>query len=144
MFSLADNIAGTWTDFLLFACRAFLGWSFLASAYSKLVDIPATAAYLARMGMSLPDILALSAACVEFALGAALIIGIATRYAALALFVLTLVSIAIAHRYWNFPVWAVETEYHEFLKRIAILGGILYAFVVGAGRYSLDAMLAKR
>jgi putative oxidoreductase len=144
MFSHADDIAATWTDFLLFASRVLLGWSFLAVGQAKLGDGPSTAAFFTKMGFFLPNILALLVGCAEFVLGAALILGIATRYAALALFVLTLVSIALTHRYWNYPVSEVPAQYHEFLKRVAVLTGPLYAFVVGAGRYSLDAMLAKR
>jgi putative oxidoreductase len=144
MLSHADDMAATWADFLLLAGRVLLGWSFLAVGYAKLGDIPTTAAILAKIGLFLPNILTLLIGCVEFVLGAALILGIATRYAAAALFVLTLTSIVVMHHYWNYPDWLLQAENHAFLKRIAILAGPLYAFVIGAGRYSLDAILAKR
>jgi putative oxidoreductase len=84
------------------------------------------------------------AACAEVVLGAALILGIATRYAAIASFVWVLVATAIAHRYWTYPPPGQAGQYVNFLKNIAIMGGALCAFVTGAGRYSIDAMLAKR
>jgi uncharacterized membrane protein YphA (DoxX/SURF4 family) len=71
-------------------------------------------------------------------------LGIATRYAAIATFVWVLVATAIAHRYWTYPPPAQAAQYNNFLKNIAIMGGALCAFVTGAGRYSIDAMLAKR
>ena len=81
---------------------------------------------------------------VEVVLGAALILGIATRYAALASFVWVLVATAIAHRYWTYPAAQQVGQYNNWLKNIAIMGGMLYVFVTGSGRYSLDAALAKR
>jgi putative oxidoreductase len=114
--SRADDIAASWTDFLLLVGRVFLGWLFLASGYGKLGVI----------------------------LGAALILGIGTRYAALASFVWVLVATAIAHRYWTYPAPAQAAQYNNFLKNIAIMGGALCAFVTGAGRYAVDAVLAKR
>ena len=143
-FSYTDDIAATWTDLILLLGRVFLGWLFLAAGYGKLSSIPGTAAYFTSLGMSPPELWAWFAAIAEIILGAALILGIATRYAALASFVWVLVSTAIAHRYWAYPAAEQADQYNNWLKNIAIMGGMLYAFVAGAGRYSLDAVLAKR
>jgi len=143
-FSYTDDIAATWTDFLLLVGRVLLGWLFLASGYGKFGSISGTAAYFTNLGISPPEFWAWFAACVEVVLGATLILGIATRYAALTSLVWVLVATAIAHRYWTYPAPAQAAQQINFLKNIAIMGGALYAFVIGAGRYSLDAMLAKR
>jgi putative oxidoreductase len=116
----------------------------LASGYGKFGSIAGIAAYFTSLGMSPPELLAWFAAISEIVLGAALILGIATRYAALASFVWVLLATAIAHRYWTYPAAQQAGQYNDWLKNIAIMGGTLYAFVIGAGRYSLDAMLAKR
>jgi putative oxidoreductase len=139
-----DKIAATWSDFLLLAGRVFLGWLFLASGYGKLGNIAGTTAYFTNLGMSPPEFWAWFAAIAEVVLGAALIVGIATRYTALALFVWVLVATAIAHRYWTYPAAQQAGQYNNWLKNISIMGGTLYAFVAGAGRYSVDAMLSKR
>ena len=139
-----DNIAATWSDFLLLVGRVLLGWLFLASAYGKFGNIAGTAAYFTSLGMSPPELWAWFAAISEIVLGAALIFGIATRYAALASFVWVLLATAIAHRYWTYPAAQQAGQYNDWLKNIAIMGGTLYTFVVGAGRYSVDAALAKR
>jgi len=34
-------------------------------------------------------------------------------------------------------------QYNNFLKNISIMGGALAMFVTGAGRFSLDSVLAK-
>jgi putative oxidoreductase len=142
--SYTDNVAATCSDFLLLAGRIFLGWLFLASGYGKLMGIAGTTAYFTSLGMSPPALFAWFGAFAELGLGAALILGIATRYAALATFVFVLVATAIAHRYWTYPAAQQGGQYNNWLKNIAIMGGTLYVFVIGAGRYSLDAMLAKR
>ena len=143
-FSHTDDIAATWTDFLLLAGRVLLGWSFLASGYGKLVNIPMITANFASLGLAPAGPFAWLAGAVQVILGIALILGIATRYAGLASFVWALASIAIAQRYWTYPASEAPTIYHSFLKNIAIMGGALYAFAIGAGRYSLDAVLARR
>jgi putative oxidoreductase len=140
----ADNIAATWSDFLFLVGRVFLGWLMLASGYGKLTGIAGTIAYFTSLGMTPPGFWAWFAGFVEVILGAALILGIAMRYATLATFVWVLVATAIAHRYWTYPAAQQGGQYNNWLKNIAIMGGTLYAFVAGAGRYSVDAMLSKR
>jgi len=116
----------------------------LASGYGKLTGIAGTTAYFTSLGMSPPGFWAWFAGFAESVLGAALILGLATRYAALATFVWVLVATVIAHRYWTYPAAQQGGQYNNFLKNIAIMGGTLYTFVAGAGRYSLDTMLSKR
>ena len=139
-----DGLATTWSDFLLLVGRAFLGWLFLASGYVKVGSIAGTAAFFTSLGMSPPELWAWFAAIVEIVLGAALILGIATRYAALASLLWVLVATALAHRYWTYPAEQQADQYINWLKNIAIMAGTLYAFVIGAGRFSFDAMLTKR
>ena len=142
--SRTDNIAATWSDFLLLVGRVFLAWLFLASGYGKLGSIPGTTAYFTNLGMTPAELWAWFAGIVEVILGVALILGFGTRYAAIASFVWVLVATAIAHRYWTYPAAQQAAQYINWLKNIAIMGGTLYAFVVGAGRYSVDAIFAKR
>jgi len=142
--SHTDRVAASWSDFLFLVGRVFLGWLMLASGYGKLTGIAGTTAYFTSLGVSAPELAAWFAAIVEVVLGAALILGIATRYAALASFVWVLIATAIAHRYWTYPAAQQGGQYINWLKNIATMGGLLYAFAAGAGRYSVDAMLSKR
>jgi putative oxidoreductase len=142
--SRTDGIAESWSDFLLLVGRVLLGWLFLASAYAKLGNIAGTTAYFNGFGMSPPEAYAWFAGIFELVVGVALILGFATRYAALAIFIWVLVATAIAHRYWTYPAAAQGAQYNNFLKNLAIMGGALYMFVFGAGRYLVDATLSKR
>ena len=142
--SYADSIAAQWSDVLLLAGRILLAWLFLASGFGAFSDIAGTAAYFRSLGVSPAVPLAWFTAIFELVLGAALIVGVAARYAALATFVWALITTVVAHRYWMYPVAQQGAQYIQFLKNLSIMGGALFAFVAGAGRYAVDAFLARR
>ena len=89
-------------------------------------------------------VLVLDWAPVEFVIGAALILGIGTRYAALLCALFLIWATALAHRYWEYPPAQVAAQYSNFLKNLALFGGALVLFVTGGGRFSVDRMLAKK
>jgi putative oxidoreductase len=142
--SHTDTIAATWTDFLLLVGRVLLGWIFLASGFGKLSNIAGTTAYFATRGLEPAAFWAWFGGIYEFAIGAALILGIATRYAALATILWVVIATIIAHRYWTYPPEQRVAQYNNFMKNLAIIGGSIYVFVLGAGKYAVDAVLAKR
>ena len=142
--SCADGLAASGTDFLLLVGRVLFGWIYLASGWAKLANIAGTTGYFTGLGFSPPGFWAWFAGLAELGIGAALIVGFATRYAAIATFVWVLVATLIAHRYWAYPPAQQGGQYNNFLKNVAIMGGALYVLVAGAGRYAVDAALAKR
>jgi len=48
----------------------------------------------------------------------------------------------IAHSFWNDPIEIQRQESIEFMKNVAIMGGILLIFVNGSGRYSVKRLFA--
>jgi putative oxidoreductase len=44
----------------------------------------------------------------------------------------------MAHRFWQFDAAQYANQMNHFLKNAAIVGGLLYAAVMGAGALSLD------
>lgn len=144
LFTWADGFADAARDSLLLVARVLLAWLFLASGFNDLTNIGNAAAYLAGLGVSPALPLAWCSAIFEVALGAVLILGFATRYAALATFCWVAITIAIGHRYWTYPPEQQYLQYIQFLKNLSIMGGALFAFVNGAGRYAVDAVLARR
>jgi putative oxidoreductase len=83
-------------------------------------------------------------AAVEFVIGAALVLGVGTRYAALLCALFLIAATALAHRYWEYPAAQMGNQYNHFLKNLAVFGGALILFVAGPGRFSVDRMLSKR
>ncbi|MBI3704796.1 MAG: DoxX family protein [Rhizobiales bacterium] len=141
--SCADALAANTSDFLLLAGRILLAWIFIRSGYGKLFDIAGYATtFPAR---SLPPFLAYIAVPVEFFGGVALLLGLATRYVVLVMLVFMLVATFSSHRYWNFSdVAQRRVQDSAFYKNMAMTGGFLFLFVIGAGRLSLDAWLRKK
>ena len=141
--SCADPLANVTSDFFLLVGRILLGWIFVRSGYGKIFDIAAYGMTFPARG--LPSWLAYIAVPAEFFGGIALLLGLATRYVAVVMVVFLLVATFSSHRYWNFTdVAQRRVQDSAFYKNIAILGGFLYLFVSGAGRFSLDGLLRRR
>lgn len=147
LLSCTDGIAASATDFLLLVGRVLLGWLFLASSAGfggKLWNPAGFAGYLKNLGVPAPELWSWIGALVEAVVGAALILGIGTRYAALLCALFLIVATALAHRYWEYPAAQITGQYNNFLKNLAIFGGALLIFVTGPGRFSIDRMLSKK
>jgi putative oxidoreductase len=67
-----------------------------------------------------------------------LVLGWRTRWAAVALAAFTLVSAFIFHAYWSVPADQVMNQQINFMKNMAIVGGLLFVLARGSGRYGLD------
>jgi len=145
--SHADTIAASTTDAFLLVGRVLVGWLFLVSSAGiggKLWNITGFAGYLKNLGVPAPEFLCWIGALVEFVIGAALILGVGTRYAALICALFLVVATALAHRYWEYPAAQVVAQYNNFLKNLAVFGGALLIFAAGPGRFSVDHMLSKK
>lgn len=140
--SHADRIAAQWQDFLLLAGRVLMGWIFISNGWRKLTDIPGFIKTLPQR--DLPDFMGYIAPPVEFIGGICLVLGFATRYTALVMLLFVIVATFSSHRYWNFPAAQQANQNSHFLKNFSIMGGMVFLFITGGGRFSLDRILAKR
>jgi putative oxidoreductase len=140
--SYTDGIATAWQDFLILCGRVLMGWIFLVSGWRKLMDIPAFAKTLP--GRDLPAFLGYVAAPVEVLCGALLLLGLATRYAALLTLVFTLVATFSSHRYWSVPTAQQGNQWAHFWKNVSMMGGQVLLFVTAGGRFSLDYLLRRK
>ena len=147
LLSHTDDIAATTADAFLLIGRILIGWLFLVSSAGiggKLWNNAGFLGYLKNLGAPAPEVSSWIGALVEFVIGAALILGIGTRYAALLCALFLIVATALAHRYWEYPAAQVVAQYNNFLKNLAVFGGALLIFAAGPGRFSVDRMLSKR
>jgi putative oxidoreductase len=142
--SYTDGIAASASDVLLLVGRVLLGWLFLTSAWGKFMNMGGYVTYLTNLKVPNPGFFSWIGAPVEFLIGITLILGFATRYAALLCLLFLIVATALAHRYWEYPAAQVMAQYNNFLKNLAIFGGALLLFVSGPGRYSVDRALSKK
>src|SRR6266567_5056271 len=145
--SHADSVAATTADAFLLIGRVLIGWLFLASSAGiggKLWNHAGFVGYLKNLGVPAPEFWSWIGSLVEFVIGAALILGVGTRYAALLCALFLVVATALAHRYWEYPAAQMGNQYNHFLKNLAVFGGALILFVAGPGRFSVDRILSKR
>ena len=143
LLSYADNLAIAWQDQLLLVSRILVGWIFLSSGWGKVWNWSGFADRLIT-NSSVPAPLAYSAPFIEFFGGLALVLGLASRYAALALIAFTIAATWTSHRYWIFALDQQRAQSTQFWKNATIVGGLLAVFVTGPGRFSLDLWLSKR
>ena len=110
--------------------RMLLSSIFLVSGLPKLMHYADAAAYLGSFGVPaqvLPVIIALEIGC-----GLAILVGVLTRTSALLLAVLALATAVTFHR--NF---GVDAELINFMKNVAIAGGLLLLVANGPGRWAV-------
>jgi putative oxidoreductase len=110
----------------------------------------------AHIGIPYPDQMGPFVGVVEAACGALIIVGLVTRLAAIPLIIVIIVAIVstkipilLGHDFWIFHVpklarygfWSMA---HEARADFDMLLGVIYLLIVGAGAWSLDALLACR
>lgn len=127
-------------DEVVLAARILLIVLFVVFGWSKLTHYSATVSYMARTGVPLPSIATLVAIVVEFFVSLAVAVGVWTRPLALLLALYTLGTALIGHHFWSMEGPARSANAINFYKNISIIGGFLLLYVVGPGKYSLDAM----
>jgi putative oxidoreductase len=138
----ADRLASSTADILLLIGRILLGYIFVRSGFPKLLDISAVMATYPPRG--LPPMLAYISVPFEFFGGLALLFGFATRYVLVGFLIFMLVATFSSHRYWDYPAAQQVVQAGNFYKNLAMIGGVLFLFVVGPGRLSIDGWLRKR
>lgn len=110
--------------------RMLLSSIFLVSGLPKLFNYADAAAYLATFGLppqALPVIIALELGC-----GLAILVGVMTRTSALLLAALAVATAVTFHRNIG-----VDAELVNFMKNIAIAGGLLQLVANGPGRFAV-------
>jgi putative oxidoreductase len=110
----------------------------------------------ARIGIPYPDAVAPFVGVVEIVCGALIVLGLLTRLAAIPLIVIMIVAllstkipILLGQDFWMFHLpklarYGVWSMLHEARADLTMLLGCLYLLIEGAGRWSLDAALARR
>lgn len=118
--------------------RILLAGIFVISGYSKIGNFAGTVSYIASKGLPLPEAGAVLAIAVELGAGVLLILGLKTRWAAIAMAAFTLGATYYFHAFWAMPEAQKAMQSLMFQKNLAIVGGLLALAVAGAGAFSID------
>ena len=110
--------------------RILMSAIFVTAGIGKISGYAGTEAYLQAHG--LPGTLLPAVIALEVVGGLAVLLGIWSRYAGLALALFSLVAAAIFHS--NF---ADQAQMTNFMKNVCMAGGFLLLFANGSGRYAL-------
>jgi putative oxidoreductase len=136
--SLVERCAASCHDVIALVGRLIMSWIFLSSGFGKLADVAAFSTVLAKRGVPAPSFMGWLGAIVEFGGGVLILLGIKIRYAAILMILFVIVATLISHRYWEFTGEALGAQRTNFWKNVTIVGGFLFMFLAGAGRYSVD------
>jgi putative oxidoreductase len=136
--SFVDRCAASCHDIIALVGRVVISGIFLSSGFAKLNDVAAFSGMLAKRGVPAPSLMGWLGAIVEFGGGVLILLGIKLRYAAILMILFVIVATLISHRYWEYPVDQIVAQRTNFWKNITIIGGLLFMFLAGAGRYSVD------
>ena len=116
--------------------RVLLATIFVLSGIGKVMGFDGTVGHIAAKALPMPQILAIATIVVELGAGLMLVAGWKARAAATALLVFTAVATFLFHPFWAVPPEEVTMQRIQFLKNLAIMGGLLYVMVYGSGPVS--------
>ena len=121
------------------AARILLAQVFIVSGVGKAMAFTKTAAYMTAMGLPLASVLLILTVALEAGGGVLLLAGWRARWLAAAFFCFTLITTVVFHAFWNAEPANFPGQLNNFMKNLAIMGGMLYVIAYGSGPYSLSA-----
>jgi putative oxidoreductase len=130
---------------VLLVGRLLMAALFLPSGISKAVNFGPFAASLADKGLPYAEALAGAAVAVEILGPIALIVGFLPVWTSLVLIGFVVVASGTSHRYWEFAEAAARRGQEiNFFKNLAIIAGLLFYCVSGAGAWSISGRTASK
>lgn len=129
-------------DALILSARLLLSTLFLIFGWRKLRDHSGTVSQMVQLGVPMPALAAVVATFMELPVTFAIAVGAFARPAALLLVLYTLGTALIGHHYWTVTGAGRVDSMDGFYKNLSIIGGFLLLYVTGAGKYSVDVLVA--
>ncbi len=131
-------------DITTLAGRILISVMFLISGFFKVGGYAQMVGYATAVHLPMPGVAIALAAAVELGCGLAILAGFKTRFAAWLLFLYLIPVTYFFHNFWAVQGQEQQVQMINFLKNVAIMGGLLVLSVNGAGAYSADGALAKK
>ena len=130
-------------DILDLVGRILIAFIFLFHAYDLIAYFGANKELLLDYGITWRQDLLLSGAIFVLLLGGTLVlIGYRAALGAVLLLLYWVPLTFVVHSFWNDAPEFVRQESMEFVKNLAIIGGLLIILVNGSGRYSVRRLFA--
>jgi putative oxidoreductase len=141
-----EQMASIAQGFVSLLARLLLAAIFLASAIgNKIPQFQATADYMASEGVPNPKLALFGAIGLLLLGGISLLAGAWTRIGAFFLLVFIVAATYYFHDFWKFadPTQR-QLQTIQFMKNLAISGGLLSLIAFGGGPWSVDGWITKR
>src|SRR5579872_1049942 len=117
------------SDVLILAARLLLATLFLIFGWRKLMDFSGTVSQMVQLKVPAPLLAAAVATFMELPVACAIAVGALTRPLALLMFLYTLGTALIGHRFWTEKGTGRVGSMDSFFKNLSIMGGFLLLFV---------------
>ena len=112
---------------------------FILSGFAKVTNFTGNVQYAAiGVGESLATLAIIVAIVIELIGGLMLLFGFKIKWAALTVAAYTLLAALLFHNFWTFGEMEAQFQMINFMKNLAIAGGLLFVAVYGAGPFSVD------
>jgi len=134
----------SWHASMALIGRWLIAAIFLTSGIAKLTDTAGTVAHMTSAGIPYADTLATVAGVAEILGGISIGVGLLTRVGAFGLILFMIPTTLIFHAFWNYHGDARMPQMVNFMKNLAIIGGLAALTGLGAGRFSIDHRLRRR
>jgi putative oxidoreductase len=118
--------------------RLLMAWFMVSAGWGKLMAASATIGFIASAGLPFPTLAYIVALVVEIGVGLLLLVGLFTGPVGIVLALWCLVTALIFHGGDD------RVNQIMFHKNLALTGGFLFVAALGAGAWSVDALLARR
>ena len=132
-------------DVALLIGRCGMAALFIPDGFDKLVHFERFTDSLVRHDLPYPQVWAALGVISDFGGAIAVLVGFEVRWAALMMVAFVAMASALSHRYWQVTdVAQHRTQEAQFFKNLALIGGLLFLHVSGAGAYSVDAWRRRK
>jgi putative oxidoreductase len=120
-------------DLITLVARVLIASLFIVFGYEKVTGYAASVGYMEAYG--LPGTLLPLAIAAELGGGIAILLGLFSRWAALALAGFCIVTALVFHTAWSGD--GGQAQFINFMKNLALAGGLLLLFANGPGKYAV-------
>lgn len=130
-------------DIIDLLARVFLSLIFLWEAYDTIKYFQTTKASMTDYGVVWRQDLLLGGAVFLMIFGGILILtGYRAKFGAVLLLLFYIPATFIIYSFWNDPEEYYRDNSIQFMKNLAIIGGLMMVYVNGSGRYSIKRLFA--
>lgn len=130
-------------SFIPLLARILISFIFIVSGISKIFGFSGTRAYMAMQGIPFTTFFLIGAIIIEVVGGFMLLFGYQTKIVSLVMFFYLIPVTLTIHHFWTYTGMQREENWINFMKNLAIMGGMLMLFYFGPGPKSIDKSLEK-